>query len=178
MKENRDNFNIYMPGNWKHDGVTGPEFFEADYKDMISQLRALKTSPTVYTAIPPPLYKDGALSMNMTIINELLPPLIEKINNDMELPYPPINVFKALGGRELLHPDWFGDNCHPNDHGYAEIAKVVYATLVNTKRLTSEGAYKGSEGGSEGGRKGGKGEHKGNVTHSEVENEENYSIES
>jgi len=123
--------------NWKYDGVTGPEFYEADYKDMISQLRALKTSPALYTAIPPPCYEDFVdLGWNMKAINELLPPLIKKINDDMELPYPPINVFKALGGAELLHPDWFSDvhRIHPNDQGYAEIARVVRASLVPPHR--------------------------------------------
>merc|ERR1711977_169076 len=121
---------------WKHDDGTGPEFYEADYKDMVAQLKALKTSPSVYTVIPPPLYKDGQFAINCTIVNKFLPPLIKKINDDMELPHPPIDVFEALGGVELQHPNWFADYCHPNDEGYAEIAKIVHATLAKTKALS------------------------------------------
>jgi len=131
--------NDAKPINWKHDGVTGPKFFEADYKDMISQLRKLKTYPALYTAIPPPCYKDyGPGKQNMTIVNKLLPPLIKKINDDMKLPHPPIDLFEGLGGAKPLHPDWFQDS-HPNDQGYAEIAKVVYASLAPPRRRGAPG---------------------------------------
>ena len=37
-----------------------------------------------------------------------------------------IDLFNALGGKDLVAPNGFFDGCHPNDEGYEIIAKTVY----------------------------------------------------
>lgn len=99
--------------------------FATQYLEMLDTLKSLPTEPYVYTMLPPPLYR----SRGQTIINEFLPELITNISIASGL-FQPINVFEALGGEALAHPEFFRpDGVHPVDAGYSRIARAVKAVM-------------------------------------------------
>ena len=137
--------------------------FATDYTALVGVLRGLGTAagtpPDLYLAVPPPLMSSSATSkpygMNQTIINELLPALIPRINAAARLPHAPIDVFGAMGGTSGLacgtgaaaslknlcnhtcvaspHDPQCAlqcdaqscDACHPNADGYAVLARTI-----------------------------------------------------
>ena len=117
------------PANWENDGHTGRVPFTNDYHSMIDLFKQFSSKPVIYTAIPPPLYKDSVYGMNQTVINDVFPTLIPSINAHNALPHPAIDVFGALGGAKLQHPEWSADGCHPNDVGYTHLAAAVMAGI-------------------------------------------------
>merc|ERR1712070_23997 len=145
--------------NWPHDCSdeagnvhTAGCTFAQDYKDMIDLVRTLGTTdgvePQVYAMIPPPLMKEFAIGANRTVINTVYPKLVPLIASDNKLTGT-IDVFSGMGGVEdweSKFPDscqkdspfkpcsWWCDDqhcdqCHPNDSGYEQLAKVVQAGL-------------------------------------------------
>lgn len=38
--------------------------------------------------------------------------------------------FEALGGKELLFPEYLADFCHPNDAGYTAMATEIREALL------------------------------------------------
>jgi lysophospholipase L1-like esterase len=145
------------PNNWHHDcgGPTATKLegcaFADSYKDMITLLRTLGTTPAgpnIYVMIPPPLMQHDAYGMNQTVINSVYPkliPLIQKANNVNG----PIDIYASMGGTpdweeqfpakcELSSPfepcgSWCDqqhcDQCHPNDNGYVVLAQSVLKGL-------------------------------------------------
>ena len=117
------------PANWENDGHTGVVPFTRDFAAMVGEFKAFASKPAIYTAIPPPLYKDSVYGMNQTVINVVFPKLIPSINAQNKLPHAAIDVFDALGGAALAHPEWSADGCHPNDVGYTHLAAAVMAGI-------------------------------------------------
>eukprot|EP00756_Hemistasia_phaeocysticola_P059450 Hpha_TRINITY_DN36222_c0_g1::TRINITY_DN36222_c0_g1_i1::g.83299::m.83299 len=117
------------PANWENDGKTGTAEFKTDYHTMITKFLSFDSKPQVYVMIPPPLYKAGVYGMNQTVINKQFPTLIPEIGKANGLTTAPIDVFDALGGAKLAHPEWSADGCHPNDDGYAQLAAAVMKGL-------------------------------------------------
>lgn len=122
------------PANWENDGNTGGDRFAADSKAMIDVFKGFASNPTIYMAVPPPLYKH-VYGMNQTVINEVLPGLVRQINADNALPHDVIDVFKALGGASLPSPELFCDGCHPVDAGYTILARAV-ADVLNPSQVS------------------------------------------
>merc|ERR1719469_1267324 len=100
------------PDNWRHDcTIPGNPLtanltcsFAQDFKSMIDVVRTLGTTPegpVIYSAIPPPLYHQGAYGMNQSVINEVFPVLISAINKANNLPHPVIDIFDAVGGKVI-----------------------------------------------------------------------------
>jgi lysophospholipase L1-like esterase len=144
------------PTNWQHDCGAGGNatttncVFADDYKNMINLVRTLG-EPTIYTMTPIPLMQEGSIGANQTIINSLYPALLPLINADNEGVLGPIDLYTGFGGREdwqtyeqwptscTLDSDWDYclnwcdaqncDQCHPNDDGYAYMAKLVQQGL-------------------------------------------------
>mmetsp|Transcript_70175 Transcript_70175/g.124905 ORF Transcript_70175/g.124905 Transcript_70175/m.124905 type:complete len:344 (+) Transcript_70175:47-1078(+) len=130
--------NDARPENWARDG-RGAAVFQADYMEMIAVLKQLPTNPEVYTVIPPPFYEphpvpgiivfSSVVKSIQTVIHNILPNLLTRINKDAGLPSYPISAFNALGGLALSHPEWSADGCHPNDMGYLMIARIIRSRL-------------------------------------------------
>lgn len=145
------------PNNWLHDcggpnhtTISGCSFAE-DYQSMIDIVKGLGTTsagPKIYAMIPPPLMQQYSIGANQTVINSVYPkliPLIEKAGNINGL----IDVYTGMGGVTDWHAKfppscqlsspwppcaWWCDKqscdqCHPNDNGYTNMAKVVKAGL-------------------------------------------------
>eukprot|EP00698_Gefionella_okellyi_P000720 TRINITY_DN1064_c0_g1_i1.p2 TRINITY_DN1064_c0_g1~~TRINITY_DN1064_c0_g1_i1.p2 ORF type:complete len:401 (+),score=96.89 TRINITY_DN1064_c0_g1_i1:30-1232(+) len=111
--------------NWPQHGSQ----YVPDYTDMIQTFQALKSRPTVFVSIPPPLYKDMVYNIQQEVVNHQLPQFITQIAAANHLAAP-IDVFDALGGLALSHPDWFVDGCHPDDAGYDALSSTVDAVLA------------------------------------------------
>jgi acyl-CoA thioesterase-1 len=117
------------PPNWENDGRTGQEQYVVDYKFFVDTFKQFSSKPTIYTAIPPPLYIPRVFGMNQTVINHIFPQLIPNINKQNSLPKESINVFDALGGVALSHPEYIADGCHPNQAGYTVLAGAMQRGL-------------------------------------------------
>jgi len=146
------------PHNWPHnctgaDALSCP--YAVDYLAMIELVKTLGTAenptPTIYTAIPPPLMQQGAYGMNQTVINDVLPALVPKINAAANINTKIIDVFSALGGEANWRDDYPSscttsstcsgckcplfcdqqscDQCHPDDNGYTAMAAAMKAGL-------------------------------------------------
>jgi lysophospholipase L1-like esterase len=160
--------------NWPHPGQTNwtqdcsdmqcP--FVHDYTEFLTTVKGFNNNPKIFIAIPPPLMTGGSpgepvkpYGMNQSIINNVLPDLIPKINAATGLAAPAIDVYGAMGGTQDLdcgyaseldngflcdhtcvsseHDAKCGlqcdqqscDPCHPNDVGYTVLAKAIMAGL-------------------------------------------------
>ena len=167
--------------NWPHAGQTnwtqdcsGDDMkcsFAQDYKAFIALARTLGTSaatiPDIWLAAPPPLIDGGSTNktakpygMNQTVINDILPPLMQRINQANAMPHHVIDVFGALGGTSGLECGYGAaetlpflcshacvgdehtpecsnqcdaqscDPCHPNDSGYTVLAAAVLKAMA------------------------------------------------
>eukprot|EP00727_Mastigamoeba_balamuthi_P007785 m51a1_g3627 putative xylananse (429) ;mRNA; r:123247-127583 len=102
--------------------------FCADYTALIRSLVALPSRPQVLVAVPPPLYIDGVISMNGTVINEVLPRLVPRIAWAAGAT-PLTGGFSLLGGAALARPDLILDGCHPNAEGHTALAHYMADTI-------------------------------------------------
>jgi lysophospholipase L1-like esterase len=103
--------------------------FQANYNQFILALNTLSSRPQLHLCTPPPIYKDGSMGVIQAVVNQQLPTLINTISKDNDLNQV-INVFKALGGVDLLHPEYIGgDGIHPNDAGYKVLAETAYSIV-------------------------------------------------
>ena len=72
---------------------------------MAKILMNLSSKPELYIMIPPPLYLDNTIHMQIRIINIWLPIIIREISFELGLkPSNLINLFDPLGGRNLSTP--------------------------------------------------------------------------
>lgn len=104
--------------------------FRDDASAMVASFRDLQSNPTVHLASPPPLFRDGAYDMNQTVINAVLPVILQDVASKSG---PNVKfcdaAFKVFGGDSLschscMYDDVLqrGDGCHPVDYGYAQMA--------------------------------------------------------
>ena len=129
--------------------------FAQDYRALLEVIASrgpdANTPPEVHVMIPPALMRNGAYSMNQTLINTVFPrliPLIGEANKGVVKSV--IDVYTGMGGvpapawRKELPPNgctldsawppcaWYCDaqscnpgQCHPNDAGCTHLAHVV-----------------------------------------------------
>ena len=114
------------------DGSEATEWFRRDFSDLVTSFRAMPSRPNVFLVLPPPLYTDGAYTMNKTLINAVLPRLLRRIASE-SLALPPIDAYSPFAARcdpaSQHWCDWTVDGCHPNDHGYLQLASGVAEAL-------------------------------------------------
>ena len=81
--------------------------------------------------VPGPIYKDNLWGcMNSTVVNYVFPESIYRIGEITGIPkHNIINMVEYMGGIKKTKPELFADYAHPNEHGYKEIAKVIYQRL-------------------------------------------------
>ena len=134
---------IYLVMLGTNDASTwwGEEAYKRAYADFIATLRAQPAAPTVFVVAPPPTYNGSPfLFINHTVTNEVLPlrtlPALCAATGA-----PLIDVFSALGGRNIsgfVVGDFFCDGIHPWPAGSDRIARVVYRALWR-RLVVSEG---------------------------------------
>ncbi|HTJ78688.1 MAG TPA: GDSL-type esterase/lipase family protein [Rariglobus sp.] len=98
------------------------EFF-GNYKEMIETFRALPSKPLVYLCLPPPVTKDGVLTIPMTRPAEI-GTAIRQFATAMSCDV--IDFYSTM----ITHPDWQPDNLHPDPNGDFALAKTVYTALT------------------------------------------------
>jgi lysophospholipase L1-like esterase len=127
--------------------------FATDFTAMVDLIKTLGTThagPEIYLMTPPPLMSTNKGFPTMqTTINTLFPKLIPQMVAANPGVKGHIDMFSAFGGVPnwpekfpsscVLHSPWPAcpwwcdkqscDQCHPDDNGYAHMAKVVYAGL-------------------------------------------------
>lgn len=108
--------NDAKPFNWVF-----KDQFMADYLSLIEHFG--KMGAKVYIGIPAPVYGNGNFSIDASILNNEVVPLIRQVAEKAGAPF--IDVYKALSGR----PDFFPDTVHPNADGASLIAKTVFDAI-------------------------------------------------
>ena len=68
--------------------------------------------------------------MNKTVINGVLPWLLPQIASGSAAEPAVIDLFDALGGKNLSQPGITCDGCHPVDKGYIEMGNAIYAVSL------------------------------------------------
>ncbi|HLN21797.1 MAG TPA: GDSL-type esterase/lipase family protein [Bacteroidales bacterium] len=112
--------NDAKPFNWEHKNE-----FSADYRSLIEHYRS--RGAKVYIAIPVPVYGDGNFSIDASVLNNEVVPLIRKIAADNNCPV--IDTNKALSGKQEMFPD----EVHPDAAGANLIAHTVAEVLIADK---------------------------------------------
>ena len=97
--------------------------FPGDYRDLIDHYRALPSHPLVFCCLVCPVYNAGAFGITSPVVQNGVIPLIIQAANAKAAPL--IDVNTALSGA----PQYFPDNVHPNDAGYAVLAQTVYGPI-------------------------------------------------
>jgi len=122
--------------------------FESHYIALIKSLQSLPQPPRILIGKPPPFYNPwGAMRINAssipagtingTVLNTILPRLIDKIATDSHLP-PPIDLFTLFASHcpNFNHCDWMDyGGLHPNAQGHLEIARAVEAAIKIDAKL-------------------------------------------
>jgi len=103
--------------------------YPRDYADMVGEFKSLPSSPRVFSMSSPPLYNGNFAGINQTVVNRVLPGLVDSIAASAQLPAV-VPVFEGMGGINLTHHDWFWGNgsygCHPNMQGYQALSSIVF----------------------------------------------------
>lgn len=71
--------------NWNHVQQEQGDFYTLDYVDMVLRLRAQNSSTRIVAMIPPPVFKDQVFRINATVVNAILPSVIRRIAEVLQL---------------------------------------------------------------------------------------------
>ena len=114
---------------WKK-GISPKAYYE-DAADIVREVRASAEAaqiqpPRIFVMTPPPIVHDRTSGVKRTIVNEVVPNILELVAQDLDLP-PPIELHAPFGGSDLECPPvpvvedplskdpcrfWWG--CHPH----------------------------------------------------------------
>jgi len=110
--------NDSKPVNWNSNNNN----YEKDYNEMISKFQKLKSKPTIYLGLPPPVVKDR-WGIQKDVVQGEVTNLIKKIakTNNLET----IDFQTLFSDKLELLPD----NIHPNDKGAKLIAIAVFKEI-------------------------------------------------
>jgi lysophospholipase L1-like esterase len=106
--------NDSKPQNWKYKN----EFYR-DYRDLISRFEALPSKPKIFICTPVPAY-DLRWGIRDEVIREEQMPIIKRLANDTGCVL--IDLYGPLSDKEEMFPD----KIHPDMHGAAAMARVIY----------------------------------------------------
>lgn len=128
--------------NWDED------MYREDLRLMINTALNSSSTKSVFVAMPPPLYEDGKYGIQEQVVNlnfcgdpvgeGIIGTLIHEINSPK---LHMVDVFSALGGLNLSHPEFFfdsnqkedyggNDGVHPNNAGHHAIFETMYDALL------------------------------------------------
>jgi len=111
--------NDSKPQNWANKVQ-----FEADATALVTHYATLASKPQVYLCLPCPVYNAGAFGITSPIVQNEIIPILRSVAAKTSTPL--IDVNSALSG----HPEWFPDNVHPNNAGYAALAQAVMSAIT------------------------------------------------
>lgn len=128
------NFNWTPSGKPKND-----QQFVKDYRAMVQHFLALSPKPVVFLALPPTAYANS-FAISGTVIHDEELPLIKSLATELMQPTIDLNTPTAN------HPELFTDGVHPNDTGYALVAKLMHDGLLQDLSATVPESDGGSAG--------------------------------
>eukprot|EP00475_Leptophrys_vorax_P005003 TRINITY_DN1300_c0_g1_i1.p1 TRINITY_DN1300_c0_g1~~TRINITY_DN1300_c0_g1_i1.p1 ORF type:complete len:442 (-),score=110.56 TRINITY_DN1300_c0_g1_i1:142-1467(-) len=103
--------------------------YEPDYYSFLDEIKSsLGSEVRVMPMIPPPVYATKPSSFNPHTVNVIIPPIVRRVIYEHHLQV--IDIFNFMGGRALSHPEYFAEGVHPNDEGYAAMAKFISQVIV------------------------------------------------
>lgn len=97
----------------------------------------MDSKPDVFAVIPPPVYKDGFGSVNITLTNVIMPKLIRPLAKECGLEdNQVVDLHTAMGGEGLTKPYLYctGQHCdgyHPVDAGQDMMAQTFISSIVD-----------------------------------------------
>ncbi len=104
--------NDSKPPNWN------AEAYERDYREMVKQVQALPSHPTVILIRPVPAFSEAFGISNAVIVNEIIP-IVDRIASENQLTV--VDAYNAL----LEYGDTFPDGIHPNTEGCKRVAEAI-----------------------------------------------------
>lgn len=108
--------NDSKPQHWNRDA------YARDYRDMIDELRALPSKPSIIVCRPVPAFSENFKIRNSVIVGEIIPTVDEIA---VEKGTPIVDAYNAL----LDHGTDFPDGIHPDAAGCNLLAKAVAAVV-------------------------------------------------
>ena len=86
--------------------------FKRDYSFLVEEYQSLKSHPTVFLCVPPPVYcRQCSSDVNKEVIHDLFPTLIPEIAHRTGAIA--VNMFELLGGHQLSKPLYYFDRADP-----------------------------------------------------------------
>src|SRR3954452_5548171 len=125
--------------NWMSGTSTRAQQFVTDCGAMVDHFASLPTHPLVYLALPPRAFANS-YGISGTIIHDQILPLIQQVATAKNVPI--IDVDTPTASVSNLFPD----GVHPNDTGYALVAKVMHDGLLAPRGTGGQGGQSGSAG--------------------------------
>ena len=127
--------------NWMVGTGTRAQQFVTDCGAMVDHFASLPTHPLVYLAFPPRAFAN-TYGISGTIIHDQILPLIQQVATAKGVPI--IDVDTPTASLSNLFPD----GVHPNDTGYALVAKVMHDGLLASRGGGGQGGAGGRAGAS------------------------------
>lgn len=110
----------------------GQEAYAEDMKRILTEYRALPSSPRVYLVTPPPAFsvngKPVAFDIRADVIENELCPAVKELANAEKVSC--VDLYAACENRS----EWFWDGVHPNADGAKGIAETITAGLKQEKQ--------------------------------------------
>jgi lysophospholipase L1-like esterase len=125
--------------NWMSGTSTRAQQFVTDCGAMVDHFASLPTHPLVYLAFPPRAFANS-YGISGTIIHDQILPLIQQVATAKNVPI--IDVDTPTASQSNLFPD----GVHPNDTGYALVAKVMHDGLGGAAGQGGAGGRGGASG--------------------------------
>ena len=125
--------------NWMVGTGTRAQQFVTDCGAMVDHFASLPTHPLVYLAFPPRAFAN-TYGISGTILHDQILPLIQQVATAKGVPI--IDVDTPTASLSNLFPD----GVHPNDTGYALVAKVMHDGLLAPLGSGGQGGQGGAGG--------------------------------
>ncbi len=97
--------------------------FEPDYEQLVRSFQTIKSNPTIWIALPPPIFNNSFSLSEENLVQGVIPK-IKNVAKNMGLPL--IDTYSAL----INHSEYFPDGVHPNREGAKVIATAVYVAMT------------------------------------------------
>ena len=101
-------------------------------RDLVGRLRAMESAPTVYVALPPPVYLEWSIWTTLKpLVNGALPRALGNAakGGGARLVRRTFDAFAERCDTAAATCDWIDDGCHPNADGHRALAEAIADAL-------------------------------------------------